>query len=184
MKIGHASYLPKSGGTLTGDLNIGAHRLRTTNLLLKEIDADTWTIRATDDAIYKHLRLAQLSFREKLIAFITGVSIEARPSVGNDLLFKAFKTGGVNEEVARLQGAADPYFQATLPMVLKPASAPETPVEGHFYYDNATKLLKFKDASAWRDVFSEAGFMIAQAHLTNITFEDTTPIAVMSLPAR
>jgi len=57
-------------------------------------------------------------------------------------------------EVARLQGAADPYFQVTLPMVLKPSSAPGTPVEGHFYYDSVAKKLKFYNGTAWETVTS------------------------------
>jgi len=60
-------------------------------------------------------------------------------------------------EVARMQGAADPYFQMTLAMRLNPiatASLPGTPVEGMLVYDDTDNKLKVYNGSAWETVTS------------------------------
>jgi len=59
--------------------------------------------------------------------------------------------------VARLVGAADPYFEATLPMVLLPvvtASLPATPVEGMIAYDATLNKLVVYTGAAWETVTS------------------------------
>ena len=70
------------------------------------------------------------------------------------MILKARDNGVTLVEVARLQGAADPYLQATLPMVLKPSSEPGTVVEGHFWYDSTAKKLKFYNGTAVETVTS------------------------------
>jgi len=73
------------------------------------------------------------------------------------LRFGARDTGVATVEVARVQGAADPYFQATLPMVLKPvvtASLPATPVEGMIAYDNTLNKLVVYNGAAWETITS------------------------------
>lgn len=82
----------------------------------------------------------------------------AAGSVDNYYLGLRARDNGVGlVEVARLQGAADPYFQATLFMVLAPVSQPVTPVEGHFGYNSATNKLNFYNGVAW-EVITSAGF--------------------------
>ena len=81
-------------------------------------------------------------------------SVDAPDTDGQQALFKARDTGVGKVEVARLQGAADPYFQATLPMVLNPSSQPGTVVEGHFWYDSTAKKLKFYNGTGVETVTS------------------------------
>lgn len=147
MKIGHASYLPTAGGTLTGNLNIGAHKLKTTNLLIKEEDASSWILKNADDDAIRHLILGILEFRSFLGAGVNAASITAKSTVDNYITFKA-RGATALVELARLQGdAVSPYFQMTLPMVLKPSGIPGELVEGHFAYVADNDKLAFYDGA-------------------------------------
>ncbi|MBA7621061.1 hypothetical protein ES703_28418 [subsurface metagenome] len=177
------SYLPLTGGTLTGDLNIGAHLLKTTSLALKQVTGDSWGIRDVADTGYRDLYTRKIVVDGGLALNADGCSLDARDVDATYAKLQARDTSAALAEIARLQGAADPYFQATLPMVLKPGSAPGTPVEGHFYYDDTTKLLRFRDASLWRDVHSAGGPMVMHASKLDLTYESASPVTLKVLPA-
>ncbi len=134
--------------TIEDDINIGANKLKMTSTLLKEISANIVAIRNTADNAY-------LDFKAGIIRPQTGVLFEATGKYINGpvadnayVTFGARDTGSSTAEVARLQGAADPYFQMTLPQVLTPGTAPGTLVEGHFWYLATDDKLYYKDATA------------------------------------
>jgi len=79
-------------------------------------------------------------------------------------MFGARDTDNAIVEVARLQGAADPYFQLTLPSRLNPSSTPGTLVEGHFWYGSSEDALRYRDASATKYVSENV--LIATGSLT------------------
>ena len=138
---------------VSGDIALGSNKLKTTNLKLVEVESVTFGIEAADSATRRGLILQDL----EVVGIIrTNVGSELRaPSADGSALSLHAKDSGVSlAEVARLQGAADPYFQATLPMVLKPSSQPGTPVEGHFWYDSTAKKLKFYNGTAVETVTS------------------------------
>lgn len=99
------------------------------------------------------------------ITFADTKAIQTGTDDNDNLLFKADDTGVGVIEVARLQGAADPYFQATLPVLFTPiatASLPATPVEGMFTYDATLDLITYRDADSWETI---APIKYAEAHI-------------------
>lgn len=196
MRIVRAGYLPLSGGTLTGDLNIGAHKLKTTNLLLKEGAASYFHIRNADDDAFRSVYLAALALTDN-IDFMTSAKYIAAISANNGYLaLRAWDTDNALVEIARLVGTADPYFQATLPMVLKPATTPGATVEGMFGYHSTSDKLWFQNASVAQQVASNVlgmfallifGTSLAVSDLTVYLvpgFEDGTPITSLGLQAQ
>lgn len=146
-------YLPLAGGTMAGDIALGANKLKTTNHILKEQDVQTLALKNADDNAYQNLLVNTYLFYTALVANADGLSIYPYNSDNYTLLFKARDSGVGLAEVARLVGAADPYFQATLPMVLKPvatASLPSTPVEGMIGYDSTLDKITYRDAGSWQ----------------------------------
>ncbi len=85
-----------------------------------------------------------------------GATINSPDIDATSLILKARDNGVGLVEIARFQGAADPYFEA-YPLRLKPiatASLPGTPVEGMLVYDTTAKKLKVRVAAAWETVTS------------------------------
>lgn len=101
-----ASYL-----AFGSDISIGANKLKTTNLLLKEKDATSLSIRTVADDAY--LDLWGRSF--KLTSDVTFTEatgyLQSSDTDGSVILLRAQDTGVGLVEIARLQGAADPFFQ-------------------------------------------------------------------------
>jgi len=151
-RSGTGTFLPLAGGTMTGDIQMQLNRLRTTNLQLREGAADNLQIRNAVDAAYLNLYLENLVLNAGIISLGNTVSVNARNIDGGIMTLGARDAGVAILEVARLQGAADPYFQATRPMVLLPAAVPGTLVEGHFGYDSALDKLWYRDAGATRQI--------------------------------
>lgn len=137
--------LPLTGGTLTGDLSIGAHKLKTTDLSFAQVTAATMGLKDDTGTDYKNLKVDHINPVTALSAQQQGTAIEAQDVAARHLLFKA-RGAAALEEIARLQGAAaGAYFQATLPMRLLPTAAPGTPLEGHYWYDDTDKKLQYYD---------------------------------------
>ncbi len=150
------NYLPLSGGTMTGDINLGANKLKTTSLLLKELNAVSLIIRDAADANPRDLTLRELDIFGDVAFSADSLGVRA-DNVNDHYAYLGARDTGVGPvEVARLQGAADPYFQATLPMVLNPSAIPGTLVEGHFGYDSVTDKLWYKTALATKYIMAEA----------------------------
>jgi len=143
-------YLPLTGGTMAGDIQMGANKLKTTDLLLKQEAATIMALRDLADANYVQLAIAQLRAYGGIAFFDNGLYIQTRNADDEFYYLRARDNGVAQVEVARIQSAADAYFQATLPMVLLPVAIPGTLVEGHFGYDSVIDRLWYRDAAATR----------------------------------
>lgn len=104
------NYLELTGGTLTGDLGIGAHRIKTTNLLVKQIDVNTLAVKTVADDAYRSLQLLNLYLGASIRFSLNGQSITAPDVDDNYLRFLARKSGVGLADVAKLQGGATPTF--------------------------------------------------------------------------
>lgn len=136
------------GWDADGNFVIGANKLKTTTHYIHEVDVATVGIRKIADDDYMRLRVGTLDFDDSIEAFSNGAFLAARNVNANYVILKARDSGVGLVEIARLVGAADPYFQMTLPMVLAPAGIPGALVEGHLAYVAADKKLAFYDGTA------------------------------------
>jgi hypothetical protein len=112
LDIGNLELIRLRALTMLGDINIGANKLKTTNLLLKQGDADTFYIRTLADDDYKNLTL---SFLRAIGGgrFDGATYFNAPMNAGSSddayIQINAKDNGVGLVEVARFQGAADPY---------------------------------------------------------------------------
>ena len=135
--------------TMSGDISLGANRLRTTNLLLKEDNPTNLAIRNAADAAYLDLTIDDLNLASRIFGS-AGSYLAASDADAGVFTFQARDTGVGLIEVARMVGAADPYFQMTLAMRLNPLAAlPGTPVEGMLGYDNTDNQVKAYNGVSW-----------------------------------
>jgi hypothetical protein len=91
--------------TAGGDILLGANKLKTTNLLLKEGTSEELYFRNAADDAYIAVRLSTLTFGSRLDASSSGLSFNAANIDGAFLIGQARDTGVGRVEVARLQGA-------------------------------------------------------------------------------
>ncbi len=142
------------GATFTGDITIGANKLIFGADAYFQDSAAAYTVdlrRSVDSALGK---LGLETLGASYIDIVHTGSIRPPAATDNYFILMAQDTGVGLVEIARLQGAADPYFQATLPMVLNASGTPGALVAGHFWFDTTTKLLKFYDGTAVKTVTS------------------------------
>lgn len=176
------SYLPLTGGTLTGDLTIGANKIKTTNLLIKEGSGSDIFVRNLADSGYRDLH-ARYLWAEQKVHFGASATLDAKDSNAAVLPLRARDTDSQLVNVARLVGAADPYLEMTLPFVLKPAAMPGAPVEGMIAYDPTLDELQFRDALATRRIFGASSPLVLKAVKKTVNYDDTSPVTVATLPA-
>lgn len=82
-------YVNKAGDTMTGDLNIGLNKLRTTNLLMKESDINYMSMRNAADNAYRGLNVFRLCVHSDAY-FVDGCAFSVLGDAGaNSLLFKS-----------------------------------------------------------------------------------------------
>jgi hypothetical protein len=91
--------------TAGGDISLGAYRLKTDDLLLKQTSASALAVRNVADTADQAIRVLELSFAAVATGYITGRNVD-----GTTVLFRIRDSGVGLVEVARLQGADDPYF--------------------------------------------------------------------------
>lgn len=139
---------------ISGDVDVGANQIKTTDLYLEQISSQLMGLKKISTGYNADLQLNTVSFGGGLAALADGIALAASNVDGRFLRFNARDNGVGTVEVARMQGAADPYFQATLPIVLNPSSQPGTIVEGHFWYDSTAKKLKFYNGTGVETVTS------------------------------
>lgn len=143
------NYLPLTGGTMSGDINLAGNALKTSNLLLRQKDANSFEIRDSGDTDYKHIYLRSLIFSLAIVPCTTGQSLQAANLDNGTLLFLARDNGVGLVEIARLVGAADPYFQISKSLRFEPqASAPGTLVEGMLWYDAGNDNIQLRKAAS------------------------------------
>ena len=106
--------IPMAGFGLTGcgDIVIGANGLRTTSLRLGEADAITMGIMNLAMTLYRDLTIASLNFTTGVRSDTLSASIMVRAIDNSNILLMARDNGVGMVEIARLQSAADAYFQA------------------------------------------------------------------------
>lgn len=97
--------------TMTGDIEIGANKVKTSNLSLLELDANRFQFRNSANSAYKGIVVASIDFSGDLGAFSDGVSLNAIGDDNGYLLFKAKDNGVGLVEIARVIGGVDPLFQ-------------------------------------------------------------------------
>jgi len=98
---------------MNADLNIGANKLKTTNLALKEYNADYLQVRNAADTANKGLVVKWLSFTGAIEAWNSPVWFQTQNADGAYLIAKARKTGVGMEEIFRMVGATEPFMQLT-----------------------------------------------------------------------
>ena len=105
-----ANYLPLAGGTLTGDLNIGANAINTTNVCFYEVSANRIGLRSIGGgAPTLNLLAGDITFSSLIEDAATG-EIDTKNENGASLSLRARITGGAMTEVARWIGAAEPHI--------------------------------------------------------------------------
>lgn len=140
-----------------GDIQLKGNKLKTTDHIIKQGGTTELYLMLSDDITYSNFRLGYIDLHTGLYMGGDALSIFGPNTDDTHFKLQARDNGVGRIEVARLQGAADPYFQATLPMRLLPvatAALPGTPVEGMLAYDGTTKKLKVWTGAAWETVTS------------------------------
>ena len=97
---------------------------------------------------------ASVRMNKTLLLATNGLQVTTGNADGRNVQFHARDNGVGLVEIARMQGAADPYWQMTTAMRLNPVAQPGTLVEGHFWYDSTAKKLKFYNGTAVETVTS------------------------------
>ncbi|GAH40708.1 unnamed protein product, partial [marine sediment metagenome] len=161
--------------TMSGaDILLGSNALKTTNCSILELSATALKLRNAADTIYRSLFLQGLYFYEVIAAQADALSINAGAADDDYLTLKARDNGDGLVEVARLQAAADPYLQATLPMVLKPTARPGTPVAGHKVLNTTSGDVEHYDGVAYRQRVHSV--------CRQIMHDSSTPFTIVTLP--
>lgn len=163
-------YLPLAGGTMTGAIQMGTNALRTTNRRL--YDNGNLNLRDNADTVWSSIILGRVQAQDSLSLLLgtNGSYIRTADSDGWYWMLFARANGVGQVEVVRVQNAADPYFQATLPLRLLPIATvalPATPVEGMVTYDDTRKRLILRNNTAWQstmDTVALGNLLLASAN--------------------
>ena len=153
--LNYAIYTEDGIVRLGGLLSL-ANNILFTSQALSIVIANPTTLAICNDAAgtsYRNLNLATLS-ASNINFNATAQSLSAPNNDDGDYLMLKARDSDSDTlvEIARLAGAADPYFQATLPLRLFPiatASLPATPVEGMIAYDDTLNKFIVYTGAAW-----------------------------------
>ena len=102
-----------------GDVTLGAYKLKTTNLVFKEIDTSSMAVRNAADDAYRNIigNIVQAQAQLKWASQVTDVGgngvFESKNANDNYVTFHARDNGVGLVEAARLVGAADPFMCIT-----------------------------------------------------------------------
>ena len=107
-----------------GNINIGANKLTTSNLSLSEVGTNDFGIMDAGKTAWGNLCVALLRPDLGILAHGGSINFDAKTADGCYVRFRARDTGVGNVEVARLQGAAEPYILLTHPKIGSVASLP------------------------------------------------------------
>lgn len=160
--VKQASSPTLAGLTLTGDLDIGANLFKTTNLLLREEDTEFWAVRNAANTLYKSIVVQYYKF-----GFNSG---EFQSQDIDDYLYKFMaRDNGVGlVEVARVQGAVDPYFQITrsLMVVERAAAQDDVATKGQFWVKDDAPNVAFYTDDAGTDQELKTQYETTPAQIT------------------
>jgi len=155
MRVGRPWISRTSLIVADGNLDMNGYGILFNDVLLKRVATESLGARDSNDTGYREIYARWIRPEAGVYMLSNGAAIRT-PNVDNNFTaFQARDSGVGLVEIARLQGAADPYFQFTLPPRLNPSAEPGTPVEGHFLYDSGQDILKYRDNSAFRSVMAE-----------------------------
>lgn len=165
-------YLLLAGGTMAGDLSIGAHKLKTTTHYIDEEGVGGLAIRRISDDAIRSL-YANYAYLSSGVDFDADAAwVAAKNAVANYFTLRA-RQGAAMTEVARIQGhATNAYLQATLPMVLAPTARPGTPVVGHLVINQSSEEVEHYDGVA----FQQRLHTICRT----VTFESASPLTLFT----
>lgn len=140
----------------SGDISLGASLLKSTNLALMEGTSTNFYIRNAANSAYRSITGDIFTFGH-LSGKDNTSYLNTKAEDDSEIIIRAYDTGVDHVEVGRIQSAADPYMQATLPLVLLPiatGSLPGAPVEGMIAYDATLNKLVVYNGAAWETVTS------------------------------
>jgi hypothetical protein len=98
-------YYPLDATAAGADISLGANKLKTTNLLLRELDSNTIACRTLDDTAFKNLHGYNLVCDAGIISYAAAGYFKAANTDGAYTTFEARDTAVGLAEAARLQGA-------------------------------------------------------------------------------
>ena len=97
---------------IDSDLKLGAYKLKTTDLLLRQLDPTALAIRTAADSAYRDLCLRSLHLMAGNLTFATSGYAVLAPNADNTfLLFKTRRNTAGLYEVARLAGGVEEAFE-------------------------------------------------------------------------
>jgi len=121
--------------TMAGDISLGANKLKTTNLFLKEINVDSFALRDVGDTTYKDLMLHHL-YSNGYIVFNTSTgNIRAANSDNSYVIGKARDTGVGLVEIFRMAGATVAHLLLTRARFTTSAHAADADHRGFLYFE-------------------------------------------------
>lgn len=94
-----------------------------------------------------------ITFSATLASVGDARTIDAPNTDDNSIVIRARDNGVGRVEVARIQGAADPFMQLTLPPVITPHAVPATPVAGHLYHSSVDHKVRSYDGGEFDELF-------------------------------
>jgi len=103
-------YLPLAGGTMTGDITLGANLLKYTNVAIKEDGATVIGMYDAAGLNYRSVALDDIQPIGSLQFQVDAEEISAPDADDDYTIIKARDNGVGLTEVARISGAADPTF--------------------------------------------------------------------------
>jgi len=109
---GAGRFLPLTGGTMTGNIVMGANHIKTTALTLKEGATSRFNVRNLADDAWAYTEMGGCFFHNNVAFSEDARGLGASDVDSHYFILRARDTGYGMVEVARVLGAADPEFQA------------------------------------------------------------------------
>jgi len=105
------NYVKKTGDTMTGDLNLGANRLKTTDQLIKTESSTFLAVRNIADSDYSNIRLNSLYINSGFRCSTGEAILETQAANGAYVMMLARQNDVGQLEIAKLAGGVTPAFE-------------------------------------------------------------------------
>jgi len=119
--------------TMAGDISLGANKLKTTNLLLKEVDSTFLGVRNSADDGYRNFVTNQLNVYNKISMRVSGASIESYNVDNASVICKARDNGVGLVEIFRMVSATAAHLLLTRAKFTTSAHAADADHRGMLY---------------------------------------------------